>query len=192
MDSDAALLVALIAGALDSRDAVSLDVGCDVDALTLRSMLNDVEMPLHLRTWRLDVVVEVMGHSAGAWSATRVAYALDSDRVRIASPQAAAVVLTTFCTLLGRPFPTGVLRRAWCHRERVQLPLTAAAVLLLAQGSPTVSADPAAGPLGGLVVSLVSLGHFGHAVASGTALDGVAAAAPQAAVAALCSIHEPS
>ena len=41
-------------------------------------------------------------------------------------------------------------------------------------------------------MSLVSLGHFGHAVASGTALDGVAAAAPQAAVAALCSIHEPS
>ena len=130
MDSDAALLVALIAGALDSRDAVSLDVGCDGNDLTLRSMLNGVEMPLHLRTWRLDVVVEVLGRNAGAWSARRVAHALDSDRVRIASPQAAAVVLTTFCTLLGRPFPTGVLRRAWCHRERVQLPLTAAAASL--------------------------------------------------------------
>ena len=128
-DVDAATLVALTADVLDHHLASSQFTTSRVRALAVRSALHNAEMSV-AQTRRLDIVVHVLGQGARAWSETRVAHALDSDRIYIASPDCARIVIMTFAALLGRPFPTGVLLRTWCYRERAQLPLTAAAVSL--------------------------------------------------------------
>ena len=128
-DVDAAALVALTSGVLDyhsTRSQCAIN-GSRASTLAFRSVFCAAETS-PTQTCRLDIVVDVLGYGARTWSETRVGYALDSHRVRIASPECGRTVITTFATLLGRPFPTGVLLRAWCHREHAQLPLTAAAV----------------------------------------------------------------
>jgi CCR4-NOT transcription complex subunit 1 len=181
-ESSTAKLIALIAGALQFDDA---EFGIENQRLTVQSVTPELSInKMETSQWRLDVLVRAFSSAIRNLSARGVAAALDNAEIVI-KPHCGSTVFQVFAALIGRPFPSSVLSRIWCHREQVQLPLLEAGAKLLCHNSGLILAE--AEPAGGLVGTLLQLSRLGHSVSCSATLSQAVIASPDATLLALCT-----